>query len=249
MFVVRGNDQGCRFELEADQVTIGRDVGNTIQLHDTEISRRHAVLTRDGRRYKLVDNRSSNGTFVNGKRTQTHILSAGDELLLGSTLLLYTGGGDEPSELAKKIDVIARHRNDDRSRIVRTMPQSQGRDMFEPPAASDVRLLNGTAVRGLSPQWAQRIARASIWVISTARSRRTCRDKAGSREVRTTRISSTRLERESISRWRSRELLCRKSVQSGWCWCLRAGRADSAISTPRRIARQPFKARLCGGQL
>lgn len=136
MFVVRGNDQGCRFELEADQVTIGRDVGNTIQLHDTEISRRHAVLTRDGRRYKLVDNRSSNGTFVNGKRTQTHILSAGDELLLGSTLLLYTGGGDEPSELAKKIDVIARHRNDDRSRIVRTMPQSEGRDMFEQPDAS-----------------------------------------------------------------------------------------------------------------
>lgn len=136
MFVVRGNDQGCRFELDADQVTIGRDVGNTIQLHDTEISRRHAILTRDGRRFKLVDNRSSNGTFVNGKRTQTHVLSAGDELQLGSTLLLFTGGGDEPSELAKKIDVIARHRSDDRSRIVRTMPQSEGRDMFETPDAS-----------------------------------------------------------------------------------------------------------------
>ncbi|MCE9606505.1 MAG: FHA domain-containing protein [Planctomycetia bacterium] len=138
MFVVRGNDQGCRFELDADQVTIGRDVGNTIQLHDTEISRRHAVITREGRRYKLVDNRSSNGTFINGKRATTHVLAAGDELLLGSTLLLFTGGGDEPSELAKKIDVIARHRSDDRSRIVRTMPQSEGRDMFETPDASAV---------------------------------------------------------------------------------------------------------------
>jgi two-component system NtrC family sensor kinase len=136
MFVVRGNDQGCRFELDADQITIGRDVGNTIQLHDTEISRRHAVLTREGRRYKLVDNRSSNGTFINGKRLSTHVLAAGDELTLGSTVLLFTGGGDEPSELAKKIDVIARHRSDDRSRIVRTMSHAEGRDMFEVPDAS-----------------------------------------------------------------------------------------------------------------
>lgn len=36
------------FELEADEITIGRDVGNRIQLHDTGILRRHAIVRREG---------------------------------------------------------------------------------------------------------------------------------------------------------------------------------------------------------
>ena len=44
LFVFRGNDQGLRIELTEDMLGLGRDVANQIQLHDTEVSRRHAVL-------------------------------------------------------------------------------------------------------------------------------------------------------------------------------------------------------------
>jgi len=138
LFVVRGNDQGCRFELDADQTTIGRDVGNRIQLHDTEISRRHAILERRGREFTLIDNKSSNGTFVNNRRITSQPLHGGEEILLGSTVLLFTGGGDDSSRMAGNIEFASRDRSDDRSRIVRTMPQAEGRGMFDRPEASGI---------------------------------------------------------------------------------------------------------------
>lgn len=147
LFVVRGNDQGCRYELESDSVTIGRDVGNRIQLHDTEISRRHAVLNREGHDYTLVDNNSSNGTFVAGRRITSHKLRGGDEIQLGSTVLLFTGGGDESSRMVSNVDVV-RAKTDDRSRIVRTMPQSEGRGMFDAPDASVLAATKTLAERG-----------------------------------------------------------------------------------------------------
>lgn len=136
LFVVRGNDQGCRFELEADEITIGRDVGNRIQLHDTEISRRHAIVRREGRDYVFVDNKSSNGTFIGERRITSHTLRGGEEIQLGSTVLLYTAGGDDSSRMVGNIDVVSRGKSDDRSRIVRTMPQAEGRSMFEVPEPS-----------------------------------------------------------------------------------------------------------------
>lgn len=132
LFVVRGNDQGCRFEIEADLLTIGRDVGNHVQLHDTEVSRRHAIIRAEGRQFVVTDNKSSNGTFVNGKRITTQTLRGGDEVQLGSTVLLFTGGGEGPSSLAEKIDIVSRGKSDDRSRIVRAIPQAEGRGIFAP---------------------------------------------------------------------------------------------------------------------
>lgn len=130
LFVVRGNDQGCRYELVGDAVSVGRDAGNAAQLHDTEVSRRHAVIRREGNDFVLSDHHSSNGTFVNGHRVQQHKLVSGDEILVGGTLLLFTGGIDEASNLAEKIDIVSRGRAEERSRIVRSMPHAEGREMF-----------------------------------------------------------------------------------------------------------------------
>ena len=50
LFVIQGRDQGKRFELQDPCVRIGREKGNTVQLHDTEVSRFHAELQwQDGR--------------------------------------------------------------------------------------------------------------------------------------------------------------------------------------------------------
>ena len=44
LFVIRGADQGTRFELTELPVRLGRDASNTIQVHDTEASRHHAEI-------------------------------------------------------------------------------------------------------------------------------------------------------------------------------------------------------------
>jgi len=127
LFVFRGNNQGMRFELEGEAVSLGREAGNDIQLHDTEVSRRHAELRRAAKTFTLTDLGSSNGTYVNGKRIESHSLANGDEVQMGGSMMLYTCLGDESAgDLADKIDIIARHQPGDRSRIVRSMSQAEG---------------------------------------------------------------------------------------------------------------------------
>ncbi len=97
LFVIRGNDQGSRYELEDPIVRMGRDKSCTLHLHDTEVSRQHAELRRTHRDYTVSDLDSSNGTYVNGNRIQQHVLVSGDHVQVGATLMLYTGPLDESS--------------------------------------------------------------------------------------------------------------------------------------------------------
>ena len=80
LFVIRGADQGSRFELGEPTVRIGRDASSTLQIHDNEVSRHHAEIRRVDDNYTLSDLDSSNGTFVNGQRVRTHRLASGDQI-------------------------------------------------------------------------------------------------------------------------------------------------------------------------
>ena len=80
LFVIQGRDQGRRFELSVPVITLGRDRSNDIQLHDTEVSRRHAEFRQENDEYALVDTQSSNGTFVNQQRIERSALKSGDRL-------------------------------------------------------------------------------------------------------------------------------------------------------------------------
>jgi len=136
LFVIRGNDQGSRYELEEPALGIGRDPSNPIQLHDTEVSRRHAELRMIEKAYALIDLGSSNGTFVNNRRVQQHTLESGDEVKIGSTVMLYKGPGDESGSLVDKIDIISQKRDEeDASKIVQALSQNEGSSLL---TASDV---------------------------------------------------------------------------------------------------------------
>ena len=132
LFVIRGNDQGKRFELEEQTLRVGRDSSTTIQLHDTEVSRQHAEIQRVDDDYTIADLHSSNGTFVNGKRIRQHVLSSGDQIQIGRTLMLYTGPADEPDEdLAHTISIAPAEQVDDESHIVRALSQEEGSRIFD----------------------------------------------------------------------------------------------------------------------
>ncbi|HJQ79825.1 MAG TPA: ATP-binding protein [Lacipirellulaceae bacterium] len=134
LFVIQGRDQGTRYRLEEPIVTIGRGASNTIQLHDTEVSREHAEIRRRGDAVVIVDLDSSNGTFVNQRQIKEQELASGDQLQLGRTLLLYTGVTEGRFEdLADKINIVAQSSDDDGSRIVHTMHQSEGSEILSAP--------------------------------------------------------------------------------------------------------------------
>lgn len=131
LFVIRGNDQGARFELDEKVVSVGRDSSNLVQLHDTEVSRRHAELRKVGDGVMLADLGSSNGTFVNGRRAQQQELRSGDQLQLGSTLLLFTAASTDSVPATDLIDIVGHQHTGDSSRIVRSMGQEEGSRIFE----------------------------------------------------------------------------------------------------------------------
>ena len=80
--VIRGPDQGRRFELPDDEPQcIGRSA-ESLPLTDLSISRRHAELTPDDGRWYIRDLESANGTFVNGKRVSgSAMLQPGEPVL------------------------------------------------------------------------------------------------------------------------------------------------------------------------
>ncbi len=132
LFVIRGNDQGTRFELDEPMIGLGRDSSNRIQLHDTEVSRQHAEVRAVDNAYSIADLNSSNGTFVNGRRVQRHRLASGDQIQVGSTLMLYTGPTEEAEEdLAEKVNIAPSRAHDDPSHIVHSVRHHEGSRLFD----------------------------------------------------------------------------------------------------------------------
>ena len=87
LVIASGAKTGLRVNLktidERGEWTIGCDTDRDIVLEDQGVSGVHAKLTQDGRRWKLTDQMSANGTFVNGRRSNMSYLDSGDRIRFG----------------------------------------------------------------------------------------------------------------------------------------------------------------------
>jgi adenylate cyclase len=89
---------GRHLEFTLDKTcTVGRHPDNTVQLDDREVSKEHAVIELWEGSYRLRDLKSSNGTFVNGRRVPELRLRNGDEIRLGTTRLVFWLGIGQPA--------------------------------------------------------------------------------------------------------------------------------------------------------
>ncbi len=159
LFVIQGRDQGTRFELDSHSASfmLGRDTGNRVQLHDTEVSRRHAELRRNGDVFLVVDLGSSNGTFVNNQRVAQHQLASGDQVQIGRTVMLFTGLSESPSSnLGSQVNIVGTDLSDDRSRILHSISREEGSRIFSP----DLTIGNDTS----EGQWLAR-ARSNLQIM------------------------------------------------------------------------------------
>jgi hypothetical protein len=88
MLIIRkGYNEGAVFRLGQRTLTIGRDVGNPVQIIDDKVSRRHALIRWVGTGYSLQDLNSSNGVFLNGAQVSQATIDVGDRLTIGNTEL------------------------------------------------------------------------------------------------------------------------------------------------------------------
>ncbi len=71
-------------------LTIGRGRDNDIQIkNDSKVSRFHCKLFRRGNNFYIEDNRSSNGTLVNGELITERRLFGGEEVIIGETFFRF----------------------------------------------------------------------------------------------------------------------------------------------------------------
>jgi pSer/pThr/pTyr-binding forkhead associated (FHA) protein len=72
------------------QIThLGRGFTADLRIEQSHVSVSHAILVRHGRFVRVLDNRSKNGTFVNGRRIVATNLQDGDILRLGPIAMRY----------------------------------------------------------------------------------------------------------------------------------------------------------------
>ncbi len=86
---VHGPGEMLLIPLGSGVMHIGRGLQADLRLDEDSVSRRHAMLVHRPTGARLLDDRSSNGTFVNGQRIVQADLHDGDVLVLGRVVLRY----------------------------------------------------------------------------------------------------------------------------------------------------------------
>jgi pSer/pThr/pTyr-binding forkhead associated (FHA) protein len=80
-----------------DGVThIGRGLSADVRLESPSVSRRHALVIVDGDEVVLADDRSRNGTWLNGERITRAALAAGDAVVIGDSRMHLLEVAGEP---------------------------------------------------------------------------------------------------------------------------------------------------------
>jgi hypothetical protein len=77
------------FPLTGETYTLGRHRNNDIVISDPKVSSFHARIDRGPDGFSVVDLKSRNGTFLNGRRIETGLLKTGDEVRLGTARVVY----------------------------------------------------------------------------------------------------------------------------------------------------------------
>ena len=75
--------------LAQEWTRIGRSLAADIRFDDATVSRRHALVVSQGEGVRVLDDRSLNGVFVNGKRVEWSPLTDGDEIMIGRHSIFF----------------------------------------------------------------------------------------------------------------------------------------------------------------
>ena len=95
--VYRDESRASVMPLTREWTKIGRSLTADIRLDDPTVSRRHALICRQPEGVRVLDDRSLNGIFLNGDRTEWSRLTDRDELMIGRYHLYFVDNGNLPA--------------------------------------------------------------------------------------------------------------------------------------------------------
>jgi pSer/pThr/pTyr-binding forkhead associated (FHA) protein len=77
------SDRSVVAPLNQEWTRIGRSLAADIRFDDATVSRRHALVVSQAEGVRVLDDRSLNGVYVNGRRVEWSPLADGDEIVVG----------------------------------------------------------------------------------------------------------------------------------------------------------------------
>jgi hypothetical protein len=86
---VAGTGRTLLIPLGEPMAHLGRGLNVDLRLDDFSVSRRHAIIIRTDEGHRILDDRSLNGTYVNGREIRHAELRDGDVITLGRVQLTY----------------------------------------------------------------------------------------------------------------------------------------------------------------
>ena len=95
---------GKRFVLDKSPTRVGRGADSAIVLEGDSVSRRHAHLERRAGAWYVVDDGSTNGTYVNEEQiSREQLLVNGDRIKVGPSILKFLSGADAEAKYHEEI--------------------------------------------------------------------------------------------------------------------------------------------------
>jgi hypothetical protein len=86
--------------ISREWTRIGRSLAADLRFDDATVSRRHALVVSQADGVRVLDDRSLNGIFVNGRRVEWSPLTDGDEITIGRHTLFYLDTAKVASAIA-----------------------------------------------------------------------------------------------------------------------------------------------------
>ena len=94
-----------QLDFEAPELSVGRLEDNDVVLPRSNVSKRHARIAIKDERYVLVDLKSTNGTYVNGRKITTPLLvGPGDKIYIGDFILALQETGTPLADQRRRHD-------------------------------------------------------------------------------------------------------------------------------------------------
>jgi two-component system cell cycle response regulator len=95
---------GKRFVLDKSPTRVGRGADSQIVLEGDSVSRRHAHFERRAGAWYVVDDGSTNGTYVNEEQiAREQLLVNGDRIKIGPSILKFLSGADAEAKYHEEI--------------------------------------------------------------------------------------------------------------------------------------------------
>ena len=93
LVIQEGNGRNREFSLEHNSAVLGRDQDCDVILSDLNVSRHHAMLSREPEGVIVKDLSSANGTFVNAQPVSSQMLKHLDTIQVGGVIIVFNDPG------------------------------------------------------------------------------------------------------------------------------------------------------------